>query len=66
MAANQTDAIGTGTPQSEDSGAAFPRFEQTFPKLTDAEIERMRRFGEVRGYKDGTLLFESGKVGPGP
>lgn len=44
---------------------AFPRFEQTFPKLTDAEIERMRRFGEVHRYKDGERLFETGKVGPG-
>lgn len=44
---------------------AFPRFEQTFPKLTDTEIERMRRFGEIHRYKDGERLFETGKVGPG-
>ena len=44
---------------------AFPRLEQTFPSLTDAEIARMRRFGELRTYKDGERLFETGKPGPG-
>src|SRR5215207_6031874 len=44
---------------------AFPRHEQTFPTLTPHEIERMRRFGELRAYKDGEALFETGKVGPG-
>src|SRR3982075_137099 len=45
--------------------AAFPRLEQTFPELTPQEIARMRRFGEVRDYKDGEMLFETGKPGPG-
>ncbi len=44
---------------------AFPRHEQTFPSLTDSEIERMRRFGELRTYRNGEALFETGKVGPG-
>src|SRR5215469_1007627 len=44
---------------------AFPRLEQTFPNLTGAEIGRMRRFGELRTYKDGERLFETGKPGPG-
>ena len=44
---------------------AFPRLEQTFPTLTDAEIARMRRFGELRSYKHGKCLFETGKPGPG-
>jgi thioredoxin reductase (NADPH) len=43
----------------------FPRHEQTFPELTAAEIERMRRFGEVRHYRNGDVLFETGKPGPG-
>ena len=47
------------------SGRAFPRLEQTFPNLTDAEIARMRRFGELRSYKDGERLFETGKPGRG-
>jgi thioredoxin reductase (NADPH) len=52
---------------SEGNGAAriFPRYEQTFPALTPQEIERMRRFGEIRTYKDGERLFETGKPGPG-
>jgi thioredoxin reductase (NADPH) len=45
--------------------AAFPRLEQTFPTLTAEEIARMRRFGEVRNYKQGEKLFETGKPGPG-
>src|SRR3982075_3454064 len=53
---------------NQTSGAnsfAFPRHEQTFPTLTAHEIDRMRRFGEVRTYKDGEALFETGKPGPG-
>src|ERR1700758_5779980 len=46
-------------------GRVFPRLEQTFPSLTDAEIARMRRFGELRAYKHGELLLETGKPGPG-
>jgi thioredoxin reductase (NADPH) len=44
---------------------AFPRHDQTFPALTPHEIERMRRFGEVRSFGDGEALFETGKPGPG-
>src|SRR3954453_9232597 len=45
--------------------ALHPRHAQTFPELTPAEIARMRRFGEIRYYKDGERLFETGKPGPG-
>ena len=45
--------------------AAFPRQEQTFPSLTPSEIGRMRAFGEIRTYKHGERLFETGKPGPG-
>src|SRR5215813_11725575 len=44
---------------------AFERYEQTFPALTPQEIERMRHFGEVRSYRNGERLFETGKPGPG-
>src|SRR5438034_1919238 len=56
------------TPAGPATGAdayAFPRHEQTFPTLTHHEIARMRRFGELRAYKSGEALFETGKVGPG-
>ena len=45
--------------------ALHPRYEQTFPTLTPKEIERMRRFGDIRKYADGEKLFETGKPGPG-
>jgi thioredoxin reductase (NADPH) len=51
--------------RSAAQAVAFPRHEQTFPSLTPQEIERMRRFGELRQYKDGERLFETGKPGPG-
>ncbi len=43
----------------------FSRPEQTFPALTPAEIARMRHFGEIRRFKHGEKLFETGKIGPG-
>src|ERR1700760_4002024 len=54
-------AAAPATPQA----AFFPRLEQTFPTLTPQEIARMRRFAEIRNYKDGEKLFETGKPGPG-
>jgi thioredoxin reductase (NADPH) len=42
-----------------------PRHDQTFPELTPAEIERMRRFGEVTHFKNGEQLLETGRAGPG-
>ena len=59
------DGFGSGSSMGVGSGRAFPRLEQTFPNLTDAEIARMRRFGELRSYRDGERLFETGKPGPG-
>jgi thioredoxin reductase (NADPH) len=44
---------------------AFPRLEQTFPTLTSQEIDRMRRFGEVKRFGNGDMLFETGRPGPG-
>lgn len=46
-------------------GAGFTRFDQTFPILTSGEIERMRRFGEVREFPAGAVLFRSGERAPG-
>src|SRR6476620_3623347 len=61
MAADVTVVNQTGSA----SPCAFPRHEQTFPTLTAQEIDRMRRFGEVRTFKDRDALFETGKPGPG-
>src|SRR5436305_8149217 len=58
-------STGSKTDGRASLAARFPRLEQTFPALTPQEIARMRRFGEVRSYKDGERLFETGKPGPG-
>src|SRR4030088_2006522 len=58
-------ATGNKTNGSASVAAAFPRLEQTFPTLTAEEIARMRRFGDIRNYKHGEMLFETGKPGPG-
>jgi hypothetical protein len=41
------------------------RNEQMFPKLTPHEIDRLRRFGEVRRYAAGEALFVTGDLSPG-
>src|ERR1700732_2124142 len=56
---------GNKTERRGSLAAAFPRHGQTFPTLTPQEIARMRRFGDVRSYRDGERLFETGKPGRG-
>jgi thioredoxin reductase (NADPH) len=41
------------------------RHDQTFPKLDALEIERVRRFGEVRSFAPGERLMTAGEVAPG-
>ncbi|TIW17851.1 MAG: thioredoxin reductase, partial [Mesorhizobium sp.] len=41
------------------------RRDQMFPVLTDADIERMRRFGEARSYATGEHIVTAGTVSPG-
>jgi len=62
-----SESLGVGSlgPGSPGPAPLFPRHEQTFPALTPQEIERIKRFGEPRSYKDGEILFETGKPGPG-
>jgi len=60
-----TPATGNETEGHALLKSAFPRLEQTFPTLTLQEIARMRRFGDVRHYNSGEMLFETGKPGPG-
>ena len=61
-----TDNLSPRAPQAASiSAVLYPRHEQTFPTLTPKEIERMRRFGDIRKYADGEKLFETGKPGPG-
>ena len=39
--------------------------DEVFPALTEAEIARIRRFGETRRYEHGEQLFAAGEPGPG-
>src|SRR5437867_6254676 len=39
--------------------------ELMFPKLSAGEIDRLRRFGTVRRYAAGELLFATGDISPG-
>lgn len=41
------------------------RHDQMFPVLTDADIERMRRFGTARSYPAGERIVTAGEVSPG-
>jgi thioredoxin reductase (NADPH) len=41
------------------------RRDQMFPDLDRVEIERVRRFGEVRCFADGEALLTAGQIGPG-
>jgi thioredoxin reductase (NADPH) len=41
------------------------RYDQMFPRLDAAEIDRLRRFGEIRTYAAGERVVSSGEVSPG-
>lgn len=41
------------------------RRRQMFPTLPPEAVERLRRFGEKRSYRQGSLLVRAGEVGPG-
>jgi len=52
-------------PQPTPSGPLASRFDQMFPVLSVAEIDRVRRFGDVRRFRAGELLCRTGKPIPG-
>jgi thioredoxin reductase (NADPH) len=47
------------------NAALASRFHQMFPVLSETEIDRVRRFGEVRRFPTGKLLFQAGETVPG-
>jgi thioredoxin reductase (NADPH) len=51
--------------QPTPGGALARRFDQMFPVLSAAEIDRVRRFGDVRRFRAGELLCRVGKPSPG-
>ncbi len=50
---------------AESHTALTSRFQQMFPVLSRAEIDRVRRFGEVRRFAAGEFLFQAGEAVPG-
>ncbi|MGJ4907264.1 FAD-dependent oxidoreductase [Bradyrhizobium oligotrophicum] len=65
MAADDGMTADAAAAQRAELAKTLPRFDQTFPELTPPEIARLRGFGEIQTYRDGELLFETGKPGPG-
>jgi thioredoxin reductase (NADPH) len=41
------------------------RSHQMFPRLAPAEIDRLRRFGELRRYQHGEQVIATGEISPG-
>jgi len=62
-------ATGVSASASADDNAPFSplqtRSHQMFPRLTDAEIERMSRFGTAARWRAGEWMFRMGEVGRG-
>ena len=46
------------------SGALASRYQQMFPVLSPAEIDRIRRFGEIRRFADGEFVSRAGETVP--
>ena len=46
-------------------GPDVSRYAQAFPRLSAGEIDRIRRFGEVRTYRTGKRLLTAGRPGDG-
>jgi thioredoxin reductase (NADPH) len=52
----------TPTAPAPSNTALASRFHQMFPVLSGTEIDRVRRFGEVRRFAAGELLFHAGEA----
>ena len=61
------EAPGNAVPAgpATSNAALASRFHQMFPVLSAAEIDRVRRFGDVRRFPAGGLLFQAGEAVPG-
>ena len=64
---SEHEAPGNAAPAgpATSNAALASRFHQMFPVLSAAEIDRVRRFGEVRRFPAGELLFQAGEAVPG-
>lgn len=66
-AVNERAMAEDGSPRDGQENGSFPdaRREKMFPRLERGEIDRLRRFGEIRRYADGQPIFVVGDVAPG-
>ena len=55
----------TSAGPATSNAALASRFQQMFPVLSQAEIDRVRRFGDVKRFPAGELLFQAGEAVPG-
>nr|WP_235844748.1 FAD-dependent oxidoreductase [Cupriavidus agavae] len=71
MSSSETDAheAPDGAPVETPLDAPYSQLEsrrhQMFPTLTAAEVERVRRFGTVRTWRAGEMIFQTGDTGRG-
>jgi thioredoxin reductase (NADPH) len=65
MKAAAADLLARNDPSIELPTTLAGRQHQMFPRLTDAEIARIRRFGQVRRYERGERLFAVGESSAG-
>ncbi len=61
------DAPAADASHSDDDQSVLdhPRYQQMFPVLTEAELERVCRFGSRAHYPQGQLLYRAGSPCPG-
>ena len=57
--------IDNGANVEDPSVREHPRYQQIFPVLSEAEIDRVRRFGDLSRYSRGELLYRAGVLCPG-
>jgi len=62
---HEAPANATPAAPATANAALASRFQQMFPVLSPAEIDRVRRFGDVRRFRAGELLVHAGKAVPG-
>jgi thioredoxin reductase (NADPH) len=59
------DSIPEDSLVDDQSVRDHPRYAQMFPVLTEAEVERVSRFGKVAHYARGECLYRAGSLCPG-
>lgn len=57
--------IDDGTIVEDPTVRDHPRYQQMFPVLTGAEVDRVRRFGSLSRYARGDFLYRAGSLCPG-